>query len=274
MKRLVLYHGGCYDGFTAAWAAWRKFGEDAEYRPVNYGHEPPADWWDRDLYIVDFSYPRRALESRALDPSHTLGVTALRVLDHHKTAEADLRGLSFCRFDMERSGATLAWEEFHAEPAPLIVRYVEDRDLWRFALDGSREVSAWMRSWPFTFEAWNEAHQRLETGLRGVIAEGTTILRFQSQMVSVMCDHAWWQDIGGHRVPVANATVFYSEVGEELCKRHPDVPFAAYYTDRGEDGKRQWGLRSRGNFDVSAIAKQYGGGGHKAAAGFVADLPT
>jgi hypothetical protein len=72
-------------------------------------------------------------------------------------------------------------------------------------------------------------------------------------------------------VPVANATVFYSEVGEELLKRHPASPFAGYYMDRG-DGQRQWGLRSRPSFDCSVIAKALGGGGHKQASGFVQDL--
>ena len=31
-------------------------------------------------------------------------------------------------------------------------------------------------------------------------------------------------------------------------------------------------FRSRGDFDVSALCKQYGGGGHKAAAGFTSEI--
>ena len=87
-----------------------------------------------------------------------------------------------------------------------------------------------------------------------------------------MCRQAVMREVGGHKVPVANGTVFFSEVGEELCKAYPEAPFAAYYMDRA-DGKRQWGLRSRTGFDVSAIAKQYGGGGHQAAAGFTEPAP-
>lgn len=34
------------------------------------------------------------------------------------------------------------------------------------------------------------------------------------------------------------------------------------------DGKFQFSLRSRGDIDVSEIAKKFGGGGHKNAAGF------
>jgi nanoRNase/pAp phosphatase (c-di-AMP/oligoRNAs hydrolase) len=42
--------------------------------------------------------------------------------------------------------------------------------------------------------------------------------------------------------------------------------FAACYWDTPEG--RVFSLRSIGDFDVSEIAKQYGGGGHKNASGF------
>jgi len=100
-RPLVIYHGNCYDGLTAAWAAWRKFGANADYQAALYGEPLPSAAWDRPLYILDFSYPRAELEARALDPSHVLNLTALRVLDHHKTAEADLAGLPFCTFDLD-----------------------------------------------------------------------------------------------------------------------------------------------------------------------------
>ena len=100
--RLVLYHANCMDGFSAAWAVWKKFGDaDTEYLPAKYGDAPP-DVTDRDVVIVDFSYKR--------DVMLTLNRAAnqLLCLDHHKTAEADLKDLPFARFDMERSGAGMA----------------------------------------------------------------------------------------------------------------------------------------------------------------------
>lgn len=102
-------------------------------------------------------------------------------------------------------------------------------------------------------------------------------------MTKEFCDHCRKEipdklrfvDSGTHRpeeglycAPCANATVFFSEVGERLLEMHPQAPFSAYYMDRN-DGKRQWGLRSRPDFDCSVIAKAMGGGGHKCAAGFV-----
>jgi hypothetical protein len=114
------------------------------------------------------------------------------------------------------------------------------------------------------------------------------LLRLTNQMVDAMCrNHRWvWisrsrvhffetfaqrpgvEEEGAHFVPVANATVFFSEVGERLLEMYPEAPFSAYYQDR-QDGKRQWGLRSRPGFDCSEVAAAFGGGGHKQAAGFV-----
>ena len=263
VTRFVLYHGNCPDGFGAAWAAWRALGYSATYLPVLYGQPVPELPGAPTVTIVDFSYPRDVLLSLRERCS------SLDVLDHHQTAEAELRGLDFCVFDMTKSGAVLAWEWFHPHTdIPLLLKYVQDRDLWKFQLPQSRAVTAWLWSHPRIFETWTELSGQLERDFAGVAKEGGAALRLQDQQVEVMCRQAVVTEVGDYRVPVANATVFFSDVGERLCQLYPDAPFAAYYLDRA-DGIRQWGLRSRGDFDVSLVAKSYGGGGHLAAAGFV-----
>src|SRR3990167_3596264 len=144
-KSLVLYHGNCPDGFGSAWAAWLALGDSAEYVPVQYGEAPP-DVAARKVYIVDFSYPRATL--LAMNEA----AESILVLDHHKTAQADLAGLDFCEFYMERSGATMTWDRLVScgpedrrwfnEPEIVrcnavtrrFVEYLTDRDLWRFML--------------------------------------------------------------------------------------------------------------------------------------------
>jgi oligoribonuclease NrnB/cAMP/cGMP phosphodiesterase (DHH superfamily) len=261
----VLYHANCYDGFGSAWTAWRKFGDAAVYQPVTHGNPPPALPEGSDVLIADFSYPRALLEELA-SRHH------VQVLDHHKTAEADLRGLPYCEFDMDRSGAMMTWNHlFPDSPPPALVQYVQDRDLWRFTLPQSRAVSAWIASWPFAFDVWSRLAAKLEEHPEEVYGEGAALLRLKAQNVDDMCQHVRMVEIAGHTVPVVNATVCLSEVCERLLQRYPDATFSGYYLDR-EDGKRQWGLRSRGDFDVSAVAKQFGGGGHAAASGFTEDL--
>jgi hypothetical protein len=189
---------------------------------------------------------------------------------------------------MERSGAMMAWQHFHPRTVPpLFMRYIQDRDLWRWALPHSREFSAALGSYPYDFDVWADLLFKVDE----LIEEGKACLRLKRQQVEIMArrERMLVFEMGGygirprinvlrqgqdapnepweHVVPVANATVFFSEVGERLCELHPEAPFAAYWFE-AEDGAQQWGLRSRGGFDVSIIAKAFGGGGHPAAAGF------
>lgn len=266
----VLYHGNCYDGFGAALCAWLTLGSRAQYIPVLHGQDPPPLPVGARVLIVDFSYPREVLERL-----HA-ALAEVVVLDHHVTAQKALEGLPYATFDLSKSGAVLAFEHFfppgdEAYKTALwpFVQYLQDRDLWKFELPDSREVAAALRSYPFDFAVWAALTGNLKT-LRD---DGAAVLRHQDQMVQIMCDQAVWLELEGHRVPVVNATVFFSEVGEELCKRHPEAPFAAYYLDRA-DGTRQWGIRSRNGFDTTPVAKAFGGGGHPGASGFGTKVPA
>ena len=252
----VLYHKNCEDGFGAAWIAWKAMGNQAEYIPVQYGESPP-ELPDRSrVTIVDFSYPRDVtiqLKER---------MESLGVLDHHKTAAQDLAGLDFATFDMQKCGAMLAWEYwFSGESAPLLLHYIQDKDLWLFQLDNSLEVSAALRSYSKEFEVWNSL------SVDELAKDGVAIQRAINVQVSKHVEMATLQNVGGYLVPVVNATCYLSEIGDQLNANYPDTPFAACYFSRA-DGKRQWSLRSRGNFDVSEVAQRFGGGGHKNAAGY------
>lgn len=282
MKALVLYHDNCPDGFTAAWAVWRALGDDAEYRAMNYGqHMPsqPSDYGGRRLIFVDFSLPRAELEALVRAGAH------VEVYDHHKTAQADLfelpgAGAVKVVFDMERSGAGIAWDEFHPDiegvwlgprlPRPPLIAYVEDRDLWRWALSSSRGVSEWLFSIPRTFEAWDEAAKELERDFGSVAKIGEAFLRLKRERVAKVCDNVRWLTLAGHRIPVVNHAWDMSEIGEYLCEKFPEAVCGGYYFDRAD--RRQWGFRSRGDFDVAALCKPYGGGGHTAAASFTSEI--
>lgn len=289
MTTTVIYHANCWDGFCAAWLFHQRF-SDAEYVAAHYGQGPP-DVAGRRVFILDFIYKRQVMReilSRAM---------AVVVLDHHKTAQLELCGLEdeFCqrpdlirnplgshlpdiRFDLTKSGARLAWEYLHGQSLPpWLVRYTEDRDLWRWRLPHSREVNAWLRSHPLDFALWDnlsgirEEYDDGPIGVWGqVIAQGEAILRRERQIVADHVRHAREIDLGGHRIPAVNATVLFSEVAGELAKGRP---FGACYFDRA-DGLRQWSLRSDDSgADVSLVAQMFGGGGHPRAAGFEEPIP-
>lgn len=259
-RSYVLYHHHCDDGFGAAYAAWKALGSEASYIPVVHGEPPPDMPEGSKVVIADFAYSRETL----LDLTRRM--TSVQVLDHHKTAQDELGGLPFVYLDMNKSGAVLSWEYWHpGQPIPELLRYVEDRDLWRFALPDTREVAVALETYPREFEVWDHLSVKV------LAEEGKPILRATKQQVSRMAARARFQDIAGYSVPVVNASLFTSDVLDELAHRYPQAPFAASYFDRG-DGKRQWGLASIGPCDVSRIAKQFGGGGHLHRSGFVEDL--
>ena len=267
----VYYHSNCPNGFTAAWVMWTFYRDQANYVPCAYGaplKEPAHS--TGTVFFVDFCPPRDVLESLAK-------TFTLYVFDHHKTAKADLEGFTpqFGKvvFDMERSGAGITYDEMFPVPMfvrPALVNYVEDRDLWRFKLPKSKEMNALILSYSYQFDVWSKINDEFESEFSGNLAErGADILRARQQSVRQMTRHYRWGWIGGHYFPYVNATDVFSEVAEELAIK-TEVGIGAYYADRA-DGKRQWGLRSRGDIDVSAVAKQLGGGGHKGAAGFVTE---
>lgn len=258
--KYVLYHGNCYDGFGAAYAAWKALGDSALYIPVSYGAPVPELPNAEHVYILDFSYPWQNLEGIA---EHI----PLTMLDHHKTAKEMLEDWHHHNatvvLDMTKSGAMLAWEHFHPGiPAPALIQHISDRDLWEFKLEGTKAVHKALVSLPMDFRVWDALD------VEDLKRDGALLERMHDQLVKNVCEKAWKADIDGHKVPVVNTSIAWSEVGDYLAKENPDAPFVASFTVM--KNSIMWSLRSRGDFDVSAVAKKFGGGGHKNAAGFKA----
>ena len=311
-KPICIYHGNCADGFTAAWAVWKRFGDEFDYFPGVY-QQPPPDVTGRDVLLVDFSYKRDVLQKMAETARSIL------VLDHHKSASDDLHQSSsnaedrsyvsrvdtwsmrlswerhleniihdaneggnclttYVFMDMERSGAGIAWDFFHPDVArPALVNFVEDRDLWRFKLPGSRAINAVVFSYPYEFEAWEELSRFIEHAPQEAERAGSAIERkHHKDVAELVAALRTEMVIGGHWVPVANLPyTLTSDAGHLMCKPYASANlhgeivepnFAACYWDTPKG--RVFSLRSIGDFDVSVIAAPYGGGGHKNASGF------
>ncbi|HGY9636161.1 TPA: phosphohydrolase [Pseudomonas putida] len=292
-KTMCIYHGNCADGFGAAWVVRKALGDQVEFVAGVYGHEPP-DVTDKDVIIVDFSYKYDVLARISWK------ARSIIVLDHHKSAAEDLAkfppfhaGVRLdgrhadgstalgwesahtfmysqnspaiaCCFDMNRSGAMLAWDHFFpGKEPPMLLRHIEDRDLWLFQLDGTREIQANLFSYPYDFEVWDKL---MAADVETLRSDGAAIERKHhkdiAELVAVMKRRLV---IGGHDVPAASLPyTLTSDAGHLMAQGEP---FAACYWDT-PDG-RVFSLRSTDEgLDVSEIAKQYGGGGHRNASGF------
>lgn len=266
MEPLVIYHDNCADGFTAAWVATRALGQ-CELRPAQYGEPRPylGDVEDRQVYILDFSYPPFDLFDIAEAADHVV------MLDHHKSAaRAFDEGHNVAEnlevlIDQSRSGARLAWDWFHpGQPAPALVRYVEDRDLWRWGLWYTRDVNAYIASFPKTLAMWDSVAEALEDMFYQCCDLGSAILRYQERLVEQIAENAHRVDIDGHNVPAVNSPILQSELGHKLAEGED---FAAVYFDTPDKGIVS--LRSREDgCAVHEVAEKFGGGGHPGAAGF------
>ena len=252
--------------------------EPQEFVSAQYGEEFP---WDKvighhqHINIVDFSYPRKTLEQvRGME-----GSPQLCVMDHHKSQENEIADLDYVIFDTNYCGAVLALMHFFpGYEVPKLLKYVEDRDLWKWELNHSKEVSAYSRTFLFDIEAFTaELNSCLKDRgynfdlINHAQSAGEGIVAYQNQCVQTALSERNINriQIGGYDVPAVNCTMLQSEIIGELAKGEP---FAAGYFDVAD--KRIFSLRSREDGeDVSEIAKQYGGGGHPGAAGFTVAKP-
>lgn len=261
-SRVVIYHRGCVDGFASAWAAWKKFGDgDTDYIAALHGEPPPLEVIGRDVFIVDFSYPAHVIGQIVMKAK------SVRVFDHHKSAEAEIGGLPFVVFDMNRSGAGITWDELNGYPRSWVIDYVEDRDLWRFNLALSKEANAWISCVPKNFDAWNRLERE---GSLTAAERGTSVIACINQYVEDVSETVRWIDFEGHCVPIVNAS--FPMISELVGKLAESAPFAIGW-HQGSSGEFRYSLRSRGvdSIDVSKIAVKYGGGGHPHSAGFTLD---
>lgn len=266
---LVLYHDNCRDGFGAALAAWCRFGDTADYQSVQYGRPAPEVAGRDTVYILDFSFPRDELLRMAKR------VGSVFVIDHHASAERALAGLEgeaenlYCTFDMQHSGAVLAWQHFFGDDVPVLLQYIEDRDLWRHALPRSEQVALGLGCLPQTFQSWHEVIGAGNDGIRKLADAGAAVRQYLDLQIVRLTRNPPRMRLFGHDVPVLNVPGFLaSDVGNVLSQGEP---FAATYFLTAT--QMVVSLRSAPEgLDVSRLAESVGGGGHAHAAGFTLGL--
>jgi uncharacterized protein len=238
----IIYHNikpgfPCPDGLASAWVAAKVFPEAQligwEYSSFDLPKVSPED----NLIILD-------------------------LIDHHKSAQAMLEGFrgGILKFDLTKCGAILTWEYFFPnQPAPVFLQYIQDQDLWQWKLPESEAVREAFASLGRSFELFDKLEYLNQE-------EFLDFMRPIGQ-----------PRLAGYSVPVvelgSKEERFRSDVCAFLYKKFPDAPFTAcYHTEKNVE---KWDLRSDrdgNNFDVSAIAVSFGGGGHQNSAGFLISI--
>ncbi|MEK7191972.1 MAG: DHHA1 domain-containing protein [Patescibacteria group bacterium] len=268
MKNIaVIYHGDCRDGFGGAYSAWKKFGVKSDYFGMKSHQDPlPTGLKNKEIYIIDFSVPVPVMKKLIKTNKKVVA------LDHHISAEKQTKLAHEYVYDLKRSGSTIAWKYFHPnKPTPKILQHIEDIDIWRFTIPKTKEVISHMQLIEYDFPIWDRIVKNFEkSAFRAqFIKDGELLLKYEKRMLDLLMERAEPVKFEEYKTLAVNSPILMSELGAAIVKKMPPIGIV-WSQKAGADGKiiRTVSLRSNGKVDVSKLAQKYGGGGHKAAAGF------
>ena len=283
---LVIYHNKCSDGFGSALCAYNYFkktnglnsnGRLIEYFGAQFNQAPP-NVLNRNVLICDFSYKNDIMKSILLQANKVV------ILDHHKSAEADLKLVSDKNkiFRMDHSGAYITWKYFNQstsspndlnkvsiQSVPNGILYIEDNDIWKKEMPSSREITAFIFSLPFEFEEYMKLLD--DDYIKNVaMPAGVGMVKQNEVYIKQAIEHCVpkFIQIGEqyYFVVHVNSTVLKSEIGNQCLSNFKNADFSAVYS-MGENDF-YFSLRSMDDrADVSIVASKFGGGGHRNAAG-------
>jgi oligoribonuclease NrnB/cAMP/cGMP phosphodiesterase (DHH superfamily) len=225
---------------------------------------------DDDIYFVDFSLKRDLMIELSSQ------VNEIIVLDHHKTAKEELKGLEeeldniTIIFDMDKSGAGICFDYFCPNLEGKIFDYIEDRDLWNWNLSYSKEISAAIKFYtkPNDLESFKETYNKFDDVDFANIGE--ILLKQQEIQVASKIKRVKEIKINDITFTALNATENISEIGNAICIEY-NTPALVYFVT--ENNEVVCSLRSIDSLDdVSTVAKHFQGGGHRNACGFTTHL--
>lgn len=259
---VILYHGGCPDGFGGAYAAWKKFGDTADYIPGRYQEPVPKNLVDKELYLVDFCYDQKTMDELLKNSKF------LTVLDHHEGVCEVVKSTPNHVYDTNRSGASIAWEYFHpGTPLPTFLKYVEDADLFRMVPDDERAIITYAYAQPWHFDAWDNHVRNTDdaTERSKMIERGTIYQEYFQLLAHQLAGNAELVTFEGHTCYLAaGEKMFITELGNQLRKKQPPL---SLIVRAGATGLRV-SIRSDNSVNAAELAQKYGGNGHPNSAAF------
>lgn len=278
MTPIVFYHANCYDGAASAFLFKTYCGEEVALYPIAHGDEFPFDRIEnRNVFFLDFSMKYEDMARVAKLATH------FTIIDHHEGAQQDIDKLLDhdnvdVYFDLKHSGCILTYIFLLTKrwkstpyPAPEYLNYIEDRDLWKFKLHDSHTINAGIASFEPSVEGIQEVNRLYSIAqLRFLHERGLVVQDLKKKELNDVVQNSFYIVLDNFLVPAVNCSSKFiiSELGEYLSR---ESPFAAVFY-LGSDYKYRVSLRSRiGAINVFEVAKKYGGGGHRNAAGFVID---
>jgi hypothetical protein len=171
----------------------------------------------------------------------------------------------------------MTWDHFFpARGRPWHVDYIETRDIWTWKWPTAESVLAYLDTLPIAIETYYKFYNG-DISFGECRDKGEAILayidQYNSETVMAGMRKITFQSPNGDihfDVPTVNTSHWgISSLLHSIAEGHP---FVLGWFKRN-DGKIQYSARvaDDSDFDVSKLAKQFGGGGHMKASGFTLD---
>ena len=149
---------------------------------------------------------------------------------------------------------------------PDLIRFVEDRDLWRWQYPQTRGFVSALDMEPFELQRWQELADFTPEQLAAFVARGEAMDEKFRNLAADIARDAQPVNFNGEQGVMVNAPgAFHSLVGDLLSR---ETGTFALMWQVGSEGQIKAGLRSQRGYDCSVLAVSMGGGGHAQACGF------
>jgi len=291
---IVMFHYPCQDGLASAWVVsnyHKELNSPISLYPIAHGAQlatlVPQGKAGAQLAIDTFIGKRVIICDYSPQPDILEQIEqvaqSIVILDHHITAQKALEGKPYAIFDMTRSGAGITWDYFYPEiPMPDFIQMIQDRDLWRWAITGSKEFTAGFftmcstiesKDFDALFELFNQMYTDPDK-IQFYLVLGKIISTLTENKVQAIGDEhmrtvsAFTFDGVVYRACVVNCFADIASEAGNYISNSEQIDFAVLWRYHNPSRDFYVSLRSTGDIDVSVIAKSFGGGGHKNAAGF------
>lgn len=285
----IIFHRNCLDGFTGFYLfmktkKWEK--KPIVFPDVPSAKYPPPNIDKKNIIIIDVAYNSEIIKYISQKASKLL------FIDHHTSIRKDILNLKLPEnneivYDINQSGASLVWKYFFGtQKMPTFVEYIRDNDIGAWKLDNTLpfiaglEVNFELEPTYNNLIEWDKLLD--EEFLNSLIERGKvyneykeylikryskkyTLMHFPSKKILNKLKLNLKE--GQYKVAVVNSSCPSVSLLGKYIVDTVDCDFCILWNYSINKKIFIIALRSK-NVDISEIAKKFGGGGHKYAAGF------
>jgi len=263
-KVFCYFHCDDLDGFSSAAIVQQKY-PNVDFYGYNYeDHYPIVSGYDK-VFMVDCSIPVKDMAQLKIHNKEFIWI------DHHertiKETEKHLKNIPGLRDDKhEHSACVLTWKYLHDDSVPVILKSIEDFDIWKWKLPYTDEINTALF---IDYKSRDKLIPLLKyhsfKDIKHIIDLGRTYINMRESQIKFLVNTMRTKEFHGHKTAIVNSPMHGSQLGSRILRDNPDIEVVIiWYNFRNII---RVSLRSK-DVDVSEIASKYGGGGHRLASGF------